>query len=74
MTNDEKTKFITDILEATKESLLARVNRMPDEWDGRELRQLIADDVSQNINNPTLKQYSSKRYKEYRNTCIVDNI
>lgn len=45
---------------------MALVPHLPDEWDGHELRQLIADHF--NAASFTLKQKNyKKRYRDYKN-------
>jgi hypothetical protein len=73
MNTQEKQQFIIDILETTKQSLLSKVDRMPEHWNGVELRQLIEDYVIENINYGSIKQ-DRKRYKDYHNDCLVNNL
>jgi hypothetical protein len=45
--------------------------KIPDEWDGCELRQLIADEAA--YMSHYLKD-NKKRYREYTNTVLVNNL
>lgn len=40
-----KRKFLRDLLGNIAKDLIAQVDRMPSEWDGHELRELIAMDA-----------------------------
>jgi hypothetical protein len=43
MSKEEKIHFIEEILEGLKEKAIKNVDKMPEEWDGWELRQYLAD-------------------------------
>jgi hypothetical protein len=67
MTDSDKRVFIHDLCENVKNSLLDSVDRMPEEWDGHELRQLIADRFA--LASWTLKEKNNRRrYRAYKNT------
>ena len=68
----EKDKFVHDILDDLKKEILIRVDRMPENWDGNEIRQFIADYYSQHYVFGTA--LSGSRKKDYKNTCLVDNL
>jgi hypothetical protein len=44
MNEEEKRIFVANLCDDIRNSILRRVERMPDEWDGIELRQFIADE------------------------------
>ena len=71
MNKEDKRQFIEDISETMKDALLSKVNRMPEEWDGHELRQLFQDYVKEEIN---WSKMDRNRKKEYDNTRRVNNI
>lgn len=60
----------TEILDSLRETIMANIDRVPNEWDGIELRQWIADTA--------LDRYAHKmdrtRAKAYHNTRIVENL
>jgi hypothetical protein len=68
-TNDKK-QFINDLMDNTKESILAKVNAMPEEWDGNELRQYIVDYAEQNAGRIP----KGKRLRDYKNEVITRNL
>ena len=43
MTPREKRRFIRSFLNAVRDGLLREVPKMPESWDGHDLRQLAAD-------------------------------
>lgn len=67
MTRDEQKKFIANCLDSTKETLLAKSDSIPEEWDGHELRAWIEFDVMANISIISLiRQHPrSKRAKDF---------
>ena len=71
MNRAEKEQFIVELLKAMETRLLKRVKHMPEEWDGVELRQLIADAAKNNAIPSLLK---NKRLRDYRNTVLVENL
>lgn len=66
MNKDEKRQFIKDLLDSTRDDILARVDAMPDEWDGREIRCYVADKFQEKWR---LKLLGSARLKEYVREC-----
>jgi hypothetical protein len=71
MNKEDKRQFIEDISETMKDALLSKVDRMPEEWDGHELRQLFQDYVNEEVNWTKMDR---NRKKEYDNTRTVNNI
>lgn len=71
MKASDKKRFIQDLLDGLRETLIQKVDQMPEEWDGFELRWLIADTAAENtFGNVTHKQ----RKAEYRNERLVRNL
>jgi hypothetical protein len=67
----EKIKFVSDLCERISEKIIEQIGegRIPDDWDGIELRWLIAEHANQNA------RFGDKRRKaEYDNTVIVNNL
>jgi hypothetical protein len=71
MTRHQRAQFITDLMDSMKSSLLNKAERMPDDWDGFELRQYIQDFVTENA---IFRPMDRKRAKAYRNTVLVNNL
>jgi len=66
MNKQEKKKFIKEFTKSLSNDLIAKVNRMPENWDGIEIRQLAKDLICSPI--------EGKRKKEFENDCNVLNI
>jgi hypothetical protein len=71
MNQQEKTKFILDITENLRNALLERVHKMPESWDGVEIRQLISDLVTAKYN---YHRMSPARKRHYNNTVLNKNL
>lgn len=71
-TKEGKREFIIALMDGIKHSLLARVEKMPESWDGHELRWLIAEYAADHAIMGLNKK--SSRYKAYKNNCNVKNI
>ena len=64
--------FIEEYFETVKKSVLAKLNDIPSDWDGSELRQYIADKFAESINPHFNKR--GKRWRDFRNDVIVRNL
>lgn len=72
MTIDEKEKFISDLTTAIKDQLLRNVHRVPESWDGFELRQWIADTTVYEVGEAI--QTDRKRFKNYKNDVLINGL
>jgi hypothetical protein len=74
MTNNEQAIFIDQLVHSVKSDLvkLATSGKLPEDWDGTELRWLIADKFADVVIGGAGK--ASKRKREYKNTCLVNNL
>jgi hypothetical protein len=68
MTPSEKRRFIRDLCDGLRDTILASVPFMPKEWDGHELREYIAEKAAANRS----QAMKGKRAKEFRNTIAVN--
>lgn len=71
MNQQEQMNFVTELAESVAESIVRDIGKgkVPTEWDGVELRQLLADRFKDN----TFKM-TGKRKAEYNNTVLVNNL
>ena len=69
MNQQEKTQFILDITENLRSTLLEQVDKMPEEWDGVEIRQLLTDLAASKFNYHPM---SRARKRAYKNTVMVN--
>ena len=74
-------KFIRDMLNRTRDSLLAKLDSVPESWDGHELRAWITIDVARNIGGvglvpvtAELRDLRKPRVKEFRRAVVVNNL
>ena len=73
MDKDSKLKFISDLCNDIKNDISSKVHKMPENWDGIELRWLIAE----KCNSVVMGSYNgtkSRRYKDYKNEVLVKNL
>lgn len=75
MTKDEKILFIAKLTGSICNELTAKVRdgRIPEDWDGHELRELLADKFAAERSEP-LSNKRSTRYKAYRNAVLTNNL
>jgi hypothetical protein len=70
MDKAEKRRFIEDLCDSIKQSVVDSISKMPEEWNGVELRELIADKARYSAY--LLQQKNNrKRLKSYRNEVLV---
>lgn len=80
MTKAEKRKFLRELTSNVLKDVLAKVDQMPDEWDGIELRRYLADRFeAASIKLPGSKfggerKAMRSRYRAYRNEVLVRNL
>lgn len=70
MSKQEKCDFISDLIDSVHASLMHAVDKVPEHWDGLELRQLIADKFQEQTTTPM----HGRRLREYRNEMLARNI
>lgn len=73
MTGKEQKKFVAELIDNVKVEIEAKLGKIPDHWDGIELRWLIRDSFSAIVFSGYTDR-RSKRYKEYANTVIIENL
>ena len=75
MTKTEKITFIQNITSSVAAELIDKVESgaVPEDWDGHELRQLLADKFAHEVSS-LMRETRSKRVKAYRSTVIVNNL
>lgn len=65
-----KRKFIRDLCNAVRDEAVSKVGRMPSTWDGRELREYLADKFEAS----RMPVSSASRRKAYRDAVAVENL
>lgn len=71
MNQQEKTQFVNDICDNLRHALLERVSKMPEDWDGIEIREFLADTVSTKFNYRPMER---SRKRAYANAVLVNNL
>ena len=69
MNKQEKKKFIKEHLKTLSNELLADVSKFPEEWEGAELRELVA-----NRAKASSGYLHGARLSDFENECIVRGI
>jgi hypothetical protein len=72
MDKEARIRFVKEALESLEERILEKVDSMPEEWDGWELRQYISDKASELV--WTSMKSDKKKKREYNNTVMVNNL
>jgi len=71
MRAQDKIEFISTLVDAVKDKLIKAAPTLPDEWDGIELRWLIAEEFATvNFKPPADKR--QKRYQDYKHYLICN--
>ncbi len=71
MTKTEKQQFVRDLMAGITETILSKIDAMPEVWDGHELRMYILDKTNENISWMTPDR---KRKRDYKNFVLVNNL
>jgi hypothetical protein len=72
MTAAEKKRFIRDLIATVQKDVLAKVPAMPEEWDGHELRQYVADKFDGATSHLIFR--GGRRKRDYENEVLVRNL
>lgn len=70
MTPAKQKQFVKDLIRNIQGGMLTDLPRVPEEWDGHELRQWIADRFRNQISIPL----EGKRKRDYKNAILVNNL
>ena len=71
MKKKEKRFFIRQLSATIVKDALSKVEKMPENWDGHELRLYLADCFKAAVMSDCMK---GKRLKDYRNTVLINNL
>jgi hypothetical protein len=72
MTKTEQEQLIISLTQNLQSDLLKKVDKMPENWDGHEIRRFVLDYFQTNYVIGTA--LNGKRKREYNNTIIVENL
>ena len=77
MDRREQEKFVKELTRSVLKDILAlvRAGKIPREWDGHELRPLIAEHFGNAASMSAIFRKENKpRRKAYENACLVKNL
>lgn len=66
----EKRDFIDDLIEQVKEEIMEASPKFPENWNGYEIRQFIADKFA----DANHCKMSLSRKRAYNNTILIENL
>ena len=69
MTKQEQSEFVMDLIDGVKAKILERIDKVPEDWNGVELRHLIADKFMEETRPMTRTDK-----KNYNNAVITLNL
>lgn len=73
MTRKEQKQFVKNITSSIAAEIISKIEsgKIPENWDGYELRELIADKAA---SETYLRNRKDERFSDYKNTVLVSNI
>ena len=74
MTREQHKTFVYELINSVKADIIEAIDqkKLPDEWDGHELRRYIADRFDQCVFGSTaMRDKRSRRYKNYQKTVLT---
>ncbi len=71
MDAEHKAILANELIDRVKADILEAIPQMPEEWDGHEIRQYIAEVFTRNVFPSVM---NGKRLKDYRNEVVVRNL
>lgn len=74
MDTKAKKVFVQELIGSVQNDILAKVELMPEAWDGHELRRYIADIFEGSIMTLGKHKRYAKRYRAYKNELITRNL
>lgn len=73
MNFDERRQFLRNFCDNMRDSAVMMAGKMPEEWDGHELRKYLADKFAWEVSE-RMRGGRSTRVKNYVNECITRNL
>ena len=74
MNRKQKREFIRQLTKSVMYGVLQNVDRMPETWDGHELRRYLADAFETNCTLGRTKHAYRARFKAYRNDVLIGGL
>ena len=75
MEKEDQKKIVSDLCNSIRDKILEKIDikKIPKAWDGIELRWLLADNVNEEIYY-NYKDKRNKRYKEFKDITLINNL
>ncbi len=73
MNRQEKIMFIEELTNNVKNQIIEKVDKMPEAWDGMELRQYLSDKFKE-ATMPSFQKLEKGRMRKYYNTLRISNL
>lgn len=70
MEKSDQVRIVHECIENLQQYLLSRMDRVPPDWDGLELRQWVIDTAKDQLH----VEMSRSRLHDYRNAVLVNNL
>ncbi len=78
MNAEQKFAFAAELIDSVKFEILGRIDDMPEDWDGIELRRYIADKFEESVGvlarGRVRSSGNSNRLRAYHNEVLVRNL
>ena len=73
MNKKDKITFVKNLTASIRDEIISKIKlgRIPEDWDGQELREILADKFD---NERYFRDKRDKRAREYQNTVICENL
>lgn len=70
MTEREKRRFVKELMREVQRTIISNIPKMPEEWDGIELRQYLADKFA----DANYVRMHRTRKHNYNNEVVIRNL
>lgn len=74
MTPKEQKAFVRNLMNSIRNTVLSHADKWPEGWDGHELRWLVTEAVEHNAGAKHLTPKRDRRYKDYANVGLNENL
>ena len=74
MTPIQKRAFIDELVNNVHSAIVDKIDAMPDDWDGHELRRYIADKFDDSAMTIGRDKSYARRFKAYKNEVLIRNL
>ena len=72
LSKQEKEKLLKDFIGNVQKSMLEKLDRVPEDWDGHELREWVGETFY--FERTQAMARDKKRLKKYKNDVLVNNL